>query len=648
MQIRNDYTVNYPKFNNKNNDNTSFQGIPARAIFREVFPKNQDKLWEDCSDIAQKLDMSTRSIKFILEIVSDKRFNFMNHLTDYYNARNCFLKGNLRENPQDIIDIFKSVEKVTPEHDALLNSSDMPVKTLKELFSAANDKESLNFSSYIQKEVMDGTNASALKIIDMLNSPNRNNYIRDFSNYISYIKLNFGDENVIKNLDKLIASGSYQAKTYDAKLAVKEFLNRSNIKDGIAPFAEELEKNYSKAGKNFMEKFSDSFLAYRKGLSEKDYRHIVDMYSSTTDKNVRLRTALVDKFKYSDTTGYSKISDIEELKILFDRIDGNENITTFIKKALEDKIDVKTIKEMNDILDTVPPKKAEIFHKNIANIVRYTTEREERITALENEIENPFFITPQFKRQRDEAVKAGINTPESKWQTLMIKLENEYNIRKYRHYLKTHEDVINSVEKNREEIPNVLPNPVEKIVSPVSEPKSEINSSLLPIKFVKHPKELPAIKKLRVKLGVSDIIEQKLGAKTLASQRANYMESANVMRLKLLPEIFQSIKETRRQQKISGMKSRIDTREALKLYEKITGKNRKLIRYMLKQTNSDNERLFTIRDINATISKAEAEILKNKKANPKYKAADAKALYEDIFQTMVEKYGKLRRVKKQS
>ncbi len=650
MKIQNSINVyNNGNINNYNNKDITFQGIPVRAILKEIsYLPNEDKLWMSCADMGKKLGIPSRTIKSLLNCASKKQIDFMENLTEYYNARNWSFAGDLKEDSQLVIDIYKMVEKPTPQHKNLIDYSEVPLKTLKNLFVAAQDKKSLEFVSNMQTKVLDGSKKSAEIITAMLNSRHKENYITDFSRYKSYILLNREDENVVKNLDNLVSSGKYNAKTYDSMLAVKEILNYSALSDNLAEYADKLSANYSAEGKALMDKIAVNFLAYRKGLSKQDYAHIVDIYSTTTKENLSLRLNLIDKFKYSYTDGYSKISDTEALKLLFDRIDANNVTASFVTKALGDDINVKSIEELISILNLVPPKKAEIFHKNISNIVRYTTEHEERVAALESEVENPFFITPQFKYQKDEAVKYGFNATESKWQTLMTKLENEYNIRKYNHYLKTHEDIVPSLEKKSENINVVLPNPIEKSITPVVENKSEINSSLLPVKFVKHPKELPVIKKLRVKIGVNDIIEQKLGAKTLARQKADYIESANVMRLKLLPEIFRSIKETRKQQKASGMKSSIDTREALKLYEKITGKNRKLIHYMLKQTNSDNERIFTIRDINSVINRAETEILKSKKTNPSYKAADAKAVYEDISQTMVEKYGKLRRVKKQS
>jgi hypothetical protein len=172
------------------------------------------------------------------------------------------------------------------------------------------------------------------------------------------------------------------------------------------------------------------------------------------------------------------------------------------------------------------------------------------------------------------------------------------------------------------------------------------NTETTPIKLVKTIKESPQARKLRVTSDINGIIEQKLGEKTLEKQKGNFAANATVMRFKLLNDIFDSISATRTQQKALGIRPTIQNRDAIKVFSRINGRNKKLVRYMLRQTNSNNERIYNIRDIVSLVDNAEKQIAKNKKANKSYKAADAKAYYENIYQSMVQEHGKLKRKRK--
>lgn len=169
-------------------------------------------------------------------------------------------------------------------------------------------------------------------------------------------------------------------------------------------------------------------------------------------------------------------------------------------------------------------------------------------------------------------------------------------------------------------------------------------SKNLPIK--KSFKELREARKLQVISDVNNIIEKKLGTKTLDKQKAQYDKQATKIRLSLLPEIFESIKSSRKLERELGVKTpSIANKDAIKLYERINGNNRKLVRYMLLKTKSktDDTRLFTIKDILRVLDKAEEEIPVYKSIDPAYKP---RAYYNEIFDKYVDQYGKVSRRKK--
>ena len=66
---------------------------------------------------------------------------------------------------------------------------------------------------------------------------------------------------------------------------------------------------------------------------------------------------------------------------------------------------------------------------------------------------------------------------------------------------------------------------------------------------------------------------------------------------------------------------------------------------MLKKRNVDNSRMFEVHDIIAILEKAESKIADNKRLNLNYRAKDAKAYYNHLFDAKIEQYGKLKRTK---
>ena len=111
--------------------------------------------------------------------------------------------------------------------------------------------------------------------------------------------------------------------------------------------------------------------------------------------------------------------------------------------------------------------------------------------------------------------------------------------------------------------------------------------------------------------------------------------------MSLLPEIFASIADTRKMDRMIGKtRNQSSNKDALTLYSKINGHN-----YMLKKRNVDNSRMFEVRDIIEILEKAESKIADNKRLNLNYRAKDAKAYYNHLFDAKIEQYGKLKRTK---
>ena len=437
----------------------------------------------------------------------------------------------------------------------------------------------------------------------------------------------------------MVETGTFHSEIFDAKQAVESLMKIGAIKTTIGSEAKYLEQNYSKEGEKFIKHVFGDFLAHKKDLTPADFSDILKMYKTSNAENIQTRLDILSKFKYSTTGKDAEAShnEIKAMKKLFDKMDSDKSSANFVYKVLGDDIKAKSIRDLAGILDVVPSKKAEIFHKNIARIVRYTDE-EERINALKNEVENPFFITESYAQILEDSIKAGFSKKESKISQMARFVENKINQMRYNR-------IESAAPQATTEIQLVKPS-YTPVVAPVY-PTTAIETKTPAIKLKRTFKESPQARKLRVQNDVNEIIKQKLGQKTFENQQHDYNVGAMVMRLKLLPEIFESIKDTRKMQKMAGQRPNVENKDAIKLYSRINGKNRKLVNYMLKQTDSEGHRIYNMKEILAKLDLIEAKVSNLKSAKGKdFNSKDAKIVYQNEYEKLFEQYGKLKRAKK--
>lgn len=636
MQIN---SINNYNFNNKykkiGNENVSFEGFgDLRALMpksKTISPRKQEALRDECRRFGNIIGVQTSDLIELTQNATDTRFQFLKSLVAKYNARNFSRGQNLKESPESLIESFKAVKEPHIVHFNIINRSDAPFSVIEPLLKAANDKESLEFVQKMQHEVLGSSKNSFKLMTDMLTSPNKEKYIKNSSNYASYLKVNANNENAVKELDKMIANGTYNRTFYDGQVAIKGLMQAENVRSALESETKFLEKNYSKEGEKFLKSIFFDFLAHKKNLSKEDFDEILKMYKTTNTDNINTRLDILKRFRILRKNGNNDTpkSEIKAMKKLFERMDSDKSSANFVYKILGDDIKVPTIRELNAILDVVPSKKAEIFHKNIARICKYTDE-EERIDALRKEVENPLF---KPKKTGKISSKSIIDVKESKFSVIARMLENKINKMRY-------SKIAGSETATLQEIKVSTP-AIDFRIQPHHD--NEISKIELKRTF----KEAAEAKKLKVQKDVNDIIKQKLGAKTVEQQQHDYTIGAKVMRLKLLPEIFDSIKDTRKMQKSAGKKPSIKNRDALKLFSRINGKNRKLVNYMLKQTDSDGNRIYDIKDIIYRLDLVEQKIFNLKSAKGKeFKAADAKRVCDYEYETIINRYGKLKRTKK--
>ena len=626
------------KYYKLNNTSVSFEGFGIRKFISKKHSSTErvQKIIDDtCHRYGNILGIKASELYDLTKNASEIKMRFLKSLVTNYNARNFSRAGNLKENPQGLIETFKTVKEPLIAHFNIVKNTDAPLELLPELFKTSTDKKSLEFVQKMQHEVLGGEKESIKIITDLLKSKNKQEFIKNSTNYTSYLKLNKGNANAGKELNKMLENGTYRKEVFDAKHAIRTLMKNEAVKINLGKNVTYLEQNYSKEGEKFIGHMFSDFLAHKKGLTPEDFSDILKMYKTSNAQNIDTRLDILSKFKYATAGKGAEASseEIKSMKKLFDKMDSDKNSAKFVYKVLGDDIKAKSIKDLAEILDVVPSKKAEIFHKNISRIVRFTDE-EERVAALKKEVENPFFITDKYAQVLEDSINAGFTKKESKISKMARFLENKINKMRYNRF----EASANSGA--------ITAKPSVPVQQPVFSTVT-IETGTPAIEFKRTFKESPAARKLRVQNDVNEIIKQKLGQKTLEKQQEAYKNSALVMRLKLLPEIFNSIKDTRKAQRLQGTKPNVENADAIKLYSKINGKNRKLVNYMLKQTNEQGDRIYNIKEILNKLDLIEHKMANLKAVKGKdFRAQDAKRICEFEYEVVSSQYGKLKRAKK--
>ncbi len=647
---------------------------------------------------------------------SNQRFLFLNVLTDKFSVKKFNLRSNNEEIKKDsdiVIDIYKSIKKPTKEHCEIANKFRGSFDVLKRIFKATNDNtKNLKFVQKVDKEVLNIKGFENVKrpqlTAELLESKNAESYVNDFPKYKSYLILHREDENAVKNLDKMVENKTFNSQKYDIELQTNNIFNGYLLKETPILNKAKINSIHTKEGNEFLKCFLDNFGPTEESLKAGNDVDIINMYKSTTKENLSIRKKIMNKFQYSqftDTKIKEKNNKITDLNILFNKIDKDKNVKKFIMKVIPDDAgcspDINTIGEYNNILDAVPAKKLNIFYKNAENIM-YQTKGEERIKALKEHLEDPFFMTERAKEIHEYNIQEGFAKKPTIFSKTRKVITNKLN--QLRDKL-TPDVVKTNIKPEVKETENIQSNPVINIIKPIELPKAnevkpvvDIDSKVIEkaqsekivndvkpviksepkdiikdvkndaidkgfvkeqvestntidksVKLSKTAPKLPNAKKLAVINDVNGVIEKKLGAKTLGEQKSDYAKKATKMRLNMLPEIFASIRETRAADKANGIKSKYSNKDALALYEKINGKNKKLVNYMLKKRNADGTRKFNIKDIITTLDDAEKQVIQNKKIAPKkYNAQSERNYYNNIFDTNVAIYGQLEKAKKQA
>lgn len=621
----------------------------AKKEFKEMTGWAADVLGKDAQDVQKKLNGNTK-----------RKTDFYALMVEKYNRTNFYAEVGKKENPELVDKIFDIVEKPSDEHFRFVDSINLPFAETKTVFEKLeNNPKKINIAGTIYNDISgirvnhrDSGNTERTKRIfmDMINSPNREEYLANYEIYKPHIHHNAEDKNVIKLLDEKISAKSYDKKNANNVNEVNRLFT-SLVEVGKFNRAE-LTSHYSKEA-NELVKTLDARIAIRHGVSNKDADSLAEIYKTTTKDNAVARGKFIESNYYfgaqRDKYDENEISNIGKV---FKMMDEDPNMMKFINKLnkngrgfgkaesylkLADQVGTKVLNRDADVIgETIGMNR---YHSYESVVEHYEQKPKSIFGRAMDSLKGLF-------KKKEEPVDNNIYwTGEDLAKIEKVAAEQDA------------EKMKKSVDNITENV-SIKPAMIDTMSKVASVDTSVAVKPQVEKRVVKHrsffkpyvPKQ-PSAKKLVVINDVNNLIENKLGKNVYADQSRVYANKATKMRLSMLPEIFDSIKETRAAARKNGTFNKRTTEkneDALDLYQRINGKNKRLVNYMLKVRNEDGTRKYTVKDIVNTLSETSKTVRQEKMAAPKdrpFRAKDEKAMYDILADEQIAKYGKLHQAK---
>ena len=596
-------------------------------------------------EVSNLLNQDINDIVELTKNSSKKQLSLLSELATNFNRFNFYREPVKKDNPKLVNVIVGKIKKPTKMHSYICNKFSDSLESLNTIIDwAGNSKKRLNFVAQLNEDLFKYERPDGNTLIpDLLKSEHADEYMKKYDEIRSYLKLNKDNPNVVSELDKKFAGKQFDGQYFNKELNTDKNRAKYPLLDRAIVNGESSLNLLAQENHKLARMMSKVFFPTDEMMKNGAAEDVANILISTNKKNAPLREELLGRFTptirgIDSDFSYEQDKKLKLLARLYDTIDADKNAKNFVRKSLP-KLDGNfQLDEFVDILDNVSTKKLNIFRDNAWNIISKTTGKE-RIDALNNNITDAFFETKSSRLSNRQKIQYGYIKRRSLFKNMSIRIKNSLN--KLRDAVTS--DTQPKISTTKEV---VIPKNIEKIEpKPLVQPEKFVKKSI----YVK-PEILPisrTAKREILKENVISFVKNKLGEKTFSRQSDDFGKNATQIRLKMLPEIFASIADTRKVDRMIGKtKNQSSNKDVLTLYSKINGQNKKFVNYMLKKRNADNSRMFEVRDIIAILDKAENKIANNKKLNSDYRAKDAKAYYNHLFDAKVEQYGKLQRAKK--
>ncbi len=647
MKITNDYSYRNSTLNNSQtrsikriqrvstpqmqNDSVSFTGVG------KLDPRNLKRLDRFTKDMieyaASKLEVKQEIVDGLVKRSSKPQKQLFITLTEKYNCDNFYRPRAEKENPNVILSLVDTIQFPTTSHFRFANTRRFNVTEVAECMEKLeyNPTKIKKFHRF-SRDVGNETKASSTDLMSVLNSENSEEYLSRYSVYEPYFKRHITEPDAVKKLDAMVAEGTYDAvkerKIYELEKATKGTRMAELVDvDRLAPYSS---KESNEIIGIFSSKLSPSRLKDKSNYAE----NLAEIYSTTTKDNFAARSAYLDSYLYVQGVHEYGRNEMDNITKLFRRMDEDPSAMSFIQKVSVPESNSAGAEGFLKILDEVTPEKRELYTDNIREImssrINHPAEKAVKFCSLQPGSTVGKFVKGaksyigELFAKRDERVKFT-----KRYRT---------NLRNsgYGRIQATDKPEITSLDR-----------PITAAQAPVVQEPKVIKRHI----FVNRPAKQPSAQKLQVISDVNNLIEKKLGKNTLADQSKSYAHGATKMRLSMLPEIFESIKDTRAQKRAAGTFSKHKSEsnaDALTLYNMINGRNKRFVNYMLKVKNEDGSRVYSVKDIIATVGETEKSIRMAKFNGNPVPPAEAKAMYSTMLDEKVAQHGKLPRATKKS
>lgn len=652
----------------KQAQSVNFTGLPiflmkrqTREGIRDYLSRTGYYIGASPKKLREEFSIKTLADSAVLYRLTEK---YRNNGTNFLNLDNAY---------EAVAKVYNKIQKPTMELNWILKISRKSLDDFEKIFDTIGDNKN-KLKLFYQLNSLKAKNGAKLSVrtedfINILSSDKVKKLSKNFNKYRSYMELNHRNDDFSEKLlqELELSKPSFSKKEIQRKLEFRrarknslllDYLPKKFLEDNFNPLSYKLFGNFKCA--------KDNLLPNAENITEKDLKIFKYIMNTTTKKNFKERASF---FNNDINTRLSENTN-DEIIELFERIDSDKNfkklynkvadsrflqnvpirdfmlyVDTFgVKKLLKNSDNFSRIIKHPNNNDGSPENIIKLISKNLNN--KFYITHQEIQSAMENEcfIRNKYLFTgnlranyQRFKRIFKhgtlpkifgtgkeipidmQALQPRIN------KVNMAKAERERFLEELsaQKYTQVHKVESQNptqkpisepmVSEKTAEITPVLEKTTEKVETPAVERSIDSKENIEPQK-IKIKRDYKA-EKLQIKQEAQDIIKAKIRSKRDYSAGIKHFTK---MKNSFLQEMFASVKDTRAHQRSQGIKKpTVSNKDVITLYEKINGKNKKLVKYFLNSRTADGNREFNVRQISNLLDEIKAKRPAEKTINNK-------------------------------
>ena len=652
MDIRTNYSIQPVQIRTKNNvksivsdkpetatpNSVNFTGIPnfLKPEIRQVV-KMDKKTLDLVEHAGSILGVEPEKMQKLVEGKTMGHMRLLNVMSERFNANNFGKAEAEREDGQIVINLFKRIEKPEEEHIGFVNRVRLTMTDIDKCFrKCEDDPKKISELENVYGKLGQGRYQDDI-MSQIINSPNYEEYTTNIDKYIPHFNACDDVNGVISKFDQQIAAKTEDfASTYknkDVSMLLSKFPE-------VREFNEErLLSSYNKDRYSILNTMGVKFQPTKQAMEAGDYQGYLKIYETTTKDNVKFRKNFLNANYYNfGSRDKMSANEINDLALIFEYADKNPNAKKFLEGLTEAKTGLRDAAGYIELFDKVGAERLSQDVKPIKNLIK-------------NDMYEPTKTVMKYY----ETLQAQPDNILTSIKNLFVqKAEIKQSEVPLRNMLKG--DLMTEAVEKTSSVPRLNEIVRHPMVKPVNTETVTI-SNIKPVKtrrsfFKPFVPQQPSAKKLVIINDVDGMVKNILGSKVYGEQKSIYALNATKMRAGMLPEIFASIKDTRameRANKTFKKHSSVSNAEAVDLYRRINGKNKKLVNYMLKKTDANGNRMFSVRDVLDTLADANRSILEGQRNSTKFNrftSKDERAIYDNLLNNKIEEFGKLKRTKK--